>query len=308
MSWIPKEWIQAQGGGSGSITAQAIQSALGYQPAPAPHTHPFSDVPGLQSALDGKALSTHGHGIDDVTGLQAALDGKQVAGSYAPASHTHDYAASNHNHTGVYQPVGSYAAASHSHAGVYEPVITAGTATQYYAGDKTWKEMPSSTGGGQPLPTLYRLSVAHANSTVTPTTIGNAGGNAAWTHTLVAGKTYRFTVFASYQTAALTTGGRMNLLGASGLAGTVQGMMWGAIQQAAAASTLEVPIYSFANGAGSFLLTTAVNPINAPHIWGADFVFHCTAGGTLSLQWASEVAASAAQLNIGSVLMVEQLN
>jgi hypothetical protein len=153
-------------------------------------------------------------------------------------------------------------------------------------------------------PTIYRLDSAHSNSTVTPTTIGAT----PWTHTLVTGKTYRFTVSATHQTAALTTGGRMNLLGAGGLAGTVAGMMWGAIVQAAAATTLEVPIYSFANGAGSFLLTTAVNPINAPHIWGADFIFHCTTGGTLSLQWASEVAGSAAQLNAGAVLMVEALN
>ncbi len=57
----------------------------------------------------------------------------------------------------------------------------------------------------------------------------------------------------------------------------------------------------------TFSLTTAVNPINSPHIWGADFVFRCTTGGTLSLQWASEVNASAAQLNVGSVMMVEEI-
>lgn len=152
----------------------------------------------------------------------------------------------------------------------------------------------------------YVLSALHTNSTITPTTITD--GTTPWTHTLVAGKVYRFQVWATYQAAALTTGGRMNLFGAGGLAGQVNGMMWGGIAQAAAASTLEVPIYTFANAAGSFLLTTAVNPINSPHIWGADFVFVCTTGGTLSLQWASEVAASAAQLNAGSALLVEELN
>lgn len=150
------------------------------------------------------------------------------------------------------------------------------------------------------------LSAAHTNSTVTPTTITD--GTTAWTHTMVAGKVYRFQVWATYQAAALTTGGRMNLLGAGGLAGNINGMMWGGIAQAAAATTLEVPLFTFANGTGAFLLTTAVNPINSPHIWGADFVFVCTTGGTLSLQWASEVAASAAQLNAGSALLVEELN
>lgn len=162
--------------------------------------------------------------------------------------------------------------------------------------------------GVKPTRTPYILTVAHSNSTVTPSTIGNASADTDWVHTLVTGKAYRFTVWANYQAAALTTGGRMNLLGAGGLAGNVQGMMWGGIVQAAAASTLEVPIFTFANGTGAFLLTTAVNPINSPHVWGADFVFNCTTGGTLALQWASEVAASAAQLNIGSVLLVEELN
>jgi hypothetical protein len=313
--------------------------------AAASHGHGISDVAGLQGALDAKQVAgsyapsthnhdasyaalNHGHVIGEVPGLQTALDGKQAAGSYSLASHNHDaaYAPLSHSHTianvtGLQtaldgkQAAGSYALASHNHdaaysgishnhSGVYEPAIAAGQAGQYWSGNKTWQTLPAAGSA----PTLYRLTATHPNSTVTPSTIGNAGGNTPWTHTMVAGKSYRFTVIGTHQTAALTTGGRMNLLGAGGLAGTVQGMMWGGIAQAAAASTLEAPIYSFANGAGSFLLTTAVNPINAPHIWGADFVFHCTTGGTLSLQWASEVAASAAQLNIGSSLVVEALN
>ena len=49
-----------------------------------PHTHPQSDITGL---------------LDDLA-------------SKAPSSHTHDYAASNHNHDLLYSPLG------HSHAGV----------------------------------------------------------------------------------------------------------------------------------------------------------------------------------------------
>lgn len=165
-----------------------------------------------------------------------------------------------------------------------------------------------SGGGSGAVRTFYSLANAHTNSTVTPSTIGNATADVDWVHTLVAGKAYRFVIWGQYQSVALTTGGRMNLLGAGGLAGTVSGMMWGGIQQAAAASTLEVPIFSFANGTGAFLLTTAVAPINSPHTWGADFVFVCSTGGTLALQWASEVAASAAQLNAGTCMLVEELN
>ena len=109
------------------------------------HTHQMSDVEGLGTALGGKAAANHNH--DGVY---------QPAGSYAAADHTHsqyltqhqdisgkqdktdnsllttvktivgainelwnkfaDYALSNHNHDGVYQPAGSYAAADHTHS------------------------------------------------------------------------------------------------------------------------------------------------------------------------------------------------
>lgn len=48
-----------------------------------PHTHPISDIDGLQIALDSKADDVHTHVISDTTGLQAALDAK------AAASHSH---------------------------------------------------------------------------------------------------------------------------------------------------------------------------------------------------------------------------
>lgn len=50
---------------------------------PSSHTHPQSEITGLEAALAGKAASTHSHIIGDVTGLQSALDGK------AASSHTH---------------------------------------------------------------------------------------------------------------------------------------------------------------------------------------------------------------------------
>ena len=46
----------------------------------------MSDIPGLNSALGGKADTTHGHTIAQISGLPAELDGK------APASHTHTIA------------------------------------------------------------------------------------------------------------------------------------------------------------------------------------------------------------------------
>ena len=94
--------------------------------------------------------------------------GAQVAGSYAASNHNHtgvyqpagSYAASNHDHTGVYaavgasytkaesdskwQPKGSYAASSHNHTGVYQPAGSYAAAVHTHA-------YSSLTG----LPTLY---------------------------------------------------------------------------------------------------------------------------------------------------------
>jgi hypothetical protein len=59
-----------------------------------------------------------GGAVDSVNGKTGAVNltysdvGAQVAGSYA---------ASNHNHNGVYQPAGSYATSNHNHSGVYQP-------------------------------------------------------------------------------------------------------------------------------------------------------------------------------------------
>ena len=50
---------------------------------PSSHTHPVSDVDGLQTALDGKAATSHTHSTAQVTGLDSALAGK------ASTSHTH---------------------------------------------------------------------------------------------------------------------------------------------------------------------------------------------------------------------------
>jgi hypothetical protein len=53
--------------------------------APSAHTHPISDVTGLQTALDGKSNVGHTHVISDVTGLQTALDSK------SDVTHTHAF-------------------------------------------------------------------------------------------------------------------------------------------------------------------------------------------------------------------------
>jgi len=50
------------------------------------HSHPTSELTGLQALLDGKAPAVHNHALADLTGLTAALEGK------APSIHNHNSA------------------------------------------------------------------------------------------------------------------------------------------------------------------------------------------------------------------------
>lgn len=157
---------------------------------------------------------------------------------------------------------------------------------------------------------VKKLAVAHSNSTVTSTTITD--GTNAWSHAVVAGKTYRFQVIGNYQSVALTTGARLSILPSGGAVGVINGSARGAIAQGTVATGLEASLFAVATSTtvwpvGSTILTTGVAPINSPHNIGLDFVYVCTTSGTLSIQFASEVAASAAQMNIGSTLIVEQI-
>ena len=52
----------------------------------ASHTHPISDVTGLQAALDGKAATSHTHAQADITGLVAALTAKQATSEKGQAN------------------------------------------------------------------------------------------------------------------------------------------------------------------------------------------------------------------------------
>ena len=160
-----------------------------------------------------------------------------------------------------------------------------------------------------PVRSVKKLGTAHSNSTITSTTVTD--GTNAWSQAVTAGKSYRFIVIATYQTAALTTGCRLSILPTTAV-GTIQGTAFGAIVQAVNATGVEATLFAPATSTsvwpvGSNILTASVNPINSPHTLTMDFVYHCTTTGTLAIQFASKVAASAAQLNVGSTLIVETI-
>ena len=78
--------IQSAPGTAGTTVAWDSVTGKPLTFAPSAHTHPISEVTGLQTALDGKqptgayASTVHSHAISDVSGLQTALDNKSAVG------------------------------------------------------------------------------------------------------------------------------------------------------------------------------------------------------------------------------------
>ena len=183
--------------------------------------------------------------------------------------------------------------------------LAPGTSGQYLA-----------TGGAAANPSWVTMTAL--TNTLNVVTLGSAFSSTVVTEATVtgmsfavtAGKNYMIEVIGTYQTAATTTGGELGFfLTASGV-GTIVGNAEGGIVSTAAATSLSQQISAIgaADLANSNLITTGVTAINSPHYIKAKVVFVCTTSGTFNVGWASEVAASAAQLNAGSTLIYQQLN
>lgn len=148
--------------------------------------------------------------------------------------------------------------------------------------------------------TRKTLQAAESSTSTTPALVEDAGGD--WAIPVVLGGVYRVIVIGTYQTAAATTGGKINIT-ASSATGTINGVAKGGLSASAVATELAQPI-----GALPFTFTTtAVSAQDTPHHIQMEFVFVCTATGTLEIRWGSEVGSSAAQLNAGSTLIWESL-
>lgn len=150
------------------------------------------------------------------------------------------------------------------------------------------------------------LSLA-SNFSSTSTTRANVTG---MNFAVTAGKKYKITLIGDYQTAATTTGGSIGFILTSGT-GNIKGFVTMAISQSIVATDLTTTIRAINatnTTAGSFTTSSGVSVINSPHYFYADLIFDCLTSGVFSLQWGSEVASSAAQMNAGSTMIIEVLN
>ena len=144
------------------------------------------------------------------------------------------------------------------------------------------------------------LAAAETASSTTPALITDANGD--WTIPVTNGVTYRVQVIGTYSTAVNTTGCILNVTAVSSAAGTINGQARGAIVSTAANSELSQGITAL-----PYSLTTTGMTTSGSGFIAFDFVFVCTASGSLEIRWGSEVNASNAVLAAGSTLVWQVL-
>lgn len=148
--------------------------------------------------------------------------------------------------------------------------------------------------------TVLILAASETSSSTTPALIADANGD--WTIPVTSGTSYRMQVIGTYSSAAATTGCKLNVTDVSSAAGTINGSARGAIVNTAANSELSQVIVAV-----PYTLTTTGITASGSGFILMDFVFVCTASGSLEFRWGSEVDASNAVLAAGSTLIVEVL-
>jgi hypothetical protein len=114
--------------------------------------------------------------------------------------------------------------------------------------------------------------------------------------TATAGKKYKINVIGAYQTAATTTGLRLKLNGTA--LGSIVGVLEGSISNLSTNTELSATVSNLTSV--DQLITTGVATINTPTDFGGNITLRCTTSGTVNLQFASEINASACTVNAGS--------
>ena len=151
---------------------------------------------------------------------------------------------------------------------------------------------------------VLTLSTAFASTSVTRANV------TGMSFAVTAGKKYSISLIGDYQTAVTTTGGSIGFVLTSGT-GTIKGFVRMAVSQSTVATDLSTTIRAINatnTTAGSFITSTGVSVINSPHYFVGELIFDCLTSGVFQLQWGSEVATSSAQINAGSVMIIETLN
>ncbi len=125
-------------------------------------------------------------------------------------------------------------------------------------------------------------------------------------HTLTANKTYKVTAYVTFQSAATTTGLNLGFVGPSGSNPMVTITVPLASTDASSSLRKSFPVAGSTTSGN--VLGTGVTAINSNHTAVVEgIVLAGSTGGVFKLQFATEVAASAITLQIGSTMVIEEI-
>lgn len=164
------------------------------------------------------------------------------------------------------------------------------TGAQGVKGDTGLQGIQGPAGTPAPTPLFSRLTLAASRTAVSYADTGLSV-------TLVTGKTYQVTARGHYRTAATTTGIGLRLNGTAVLAGirsTIR--IWNA----------STPTVGTAAALATGLLTTAVAAAATDYAWEVTALVRVTTGGTLTIEYASEVNGSAVTIQADAHLVAEE--
>lgn len=300
----------AWGGITGTLSSQtdlqnalnAKQNSLGFTPYNATNPNGYiSSVPAQSFAsLTGKPTTLSGYGITDAANISHTHTIENITDLPVIPTNTNQLTNGSGFITTETDPIVKAVNGLVKSNGTTIAAAVSGTDIKTINGTSLLGSGDIAIG----TPTYINLASAFSSTIVTEAAV------TGWNFPVTANKAYKIDVIGLYQTAATTTGGELGFFLTASGAGTIAGNVHGAIVSTAAATSLnqQVSAIGAADLAGSNMITTGVTAINSPHFIKASLIFRCTVSGTFNVGWASEVAASAAQLNAGSALIYQQLN
>ena len=256
-----------------------------------PHTHPTSDVTGLDaalaakaddaattSALAGKAATSHTHAVSGITGVTAARVLGSVAGGVASeltASQVVDLIGSTRGSL-IYRGASAWSLLGQGSAG---QVLTSGGV----GADPTWT---TPSGGGD---SVVVLGADVVNNNGVANTLQDVTG---LSFPVVSGETYWFEFVIPYTAQATTTGSRWVLNGPALTS------LYLRSEYTLTATTLTnncLSAYNMPAACNASSLATG----NVATLWGS---IRCSANGSVIARFASEVLNSAITAKAGAIV------
>jgi len=309
---------------NGQLTSLVVRNdtIFNVDPSTGVWTQLTKNIP-PQTGQSGKMLSTNGSAYQWVTGLLTNGDGSALTG--LTASQVGLGNVTNESKATMFSSPTFTGAVTLPNSTVTDAMLSGSISDAKISSATTWNAKQSALVSGTNIKTINGTTLlgsgdigVSGTSTATYVNLANNFSSSSttesavtgWSFAVTAGSAYRVEVIGLYQTAATTTGGELGFFLTNSGAGTIVGNAEGAIVSTAAASSLSQQISAIgaADLAGSNLITTGVTAINSPHYIKSTVVFRCTVSGTFNVGWASEVNASASQLNAGSSLIYQVLN